>query len=1300
MSTDRLIHQLRSVRIGLALILTLFAAASSWATDYITDVMVLGGDKSTVSEMKLEYEQKGWIFIDDDLNDGAGGDYVHVLYKKSSGYSSNVITDIIIKTGEHPDSYIFNGRTYYRAPHDGSEYFKSYGGNLNSGTTVSSSTNMWLYYTKEEFPDKRAVSGIAFTVADDNKTKIMEGYTTLGRNGAVVGSDGSGALDLNEGAGSDSKYIYMHISTVQSVLAGALKYISDVVVFGGEKDDVNAQKERYASQGWVVIDQDLNDGAGSGTDYVYLAYKKSPLSEDGNGFITDFIIKTDDYPDTYEFNGRTYYRAPNFGSEHFEAHGGNLNSGTRSSSTNMRLYFTREKFSDNRVVDDIAFTTGEDNKTKNGYTTLGKDGAAVGSDGSGALDLNEGVGYTSDYIYMHYATTLKSLDVVDLAALTGDYVATDGKILTGTLGGNYKISIANGATVTLKNALIDGHKYPDSKWAGLTCEGDCKIVLAEGSVNFVTAFYKDYPGIFVPEGYTLTIEGSGRLDVYGTILSAGIGGGYNISCGNIVINGGTVNAMGGNGVGGGYTDGGTTTVGNITINGGTIVAMGAGNGAGIGGGYTYNSGTATVGNITINGGTVTATGGTDGAGIGGGHTIGGKTTVGDITINGGTVTATGGDYGAGIGGGYTESGTATVGDITINGGTVTATGGKYGAGIGGGYIYNNGRTTVGDITIQGCTVTATGGGNGAGIGSGYTNGGTITVGDITIQGCTVTATGGTGIGGDYTTNGGTTTVGNIIIQGSTVNATGGTDGAGIGGGYIYKGTTTVGDITIQGGTVIATGGKFGAGIGSGNNYDVARTTVGDITINGGLVTAKGFVGIGKGDYYLKEDRVKVEIGSIRLYHGFKEIAATITENPIYMYGETDVSGNPNEYFAIDGSVTRSLIAVQIDKKIVNGKIQVVETPSKGKFFVDEIVSLDATPDFGYKFESFHVKDASKNDITVDNGKFVVPSSDVTVSADFASKYPMLTFSENGRKVTVNGTYGGTEAFELDEDIRVESAVLDRNFAVTDESSDKRARSTITLPFDIAAEYVTGLSRVLAFKKVGPYTDRETGKEKTAMFVSYVWCAKGYGAENCPESDVVLEAYRPYIVELEDDLTKISLTGPVTLKKTAGVNTDSRSGDWVFRGMLRYKKWDETADKAQLTGCNGKSCIYGYAASGDKNILGQFVRIAAGAYIYPFRAYLGYEPEEQQPVQAVAPANASYVLRPDVHVRGEEIPENMDVVVDDGDGETTVIGQFNTRTGEFRMNGAATRRTFDAKGRNVGDKANKARGAYYGKKVLK
>ena len=689
---------------------------------------------------------------------------------------------------------------------------------------------------------------------------------------------------------------------------------------------------------------------------------------------------------------------------------------------------------------------------------------------------------------------------VVLDTLTNDYTATDGKILTGTLGGNYKISIANGATVTLKKAVINGANNKNYTWAGLTCEGDCKIVLAEGSVNSVWAFYRDYPGIYVPEGYTLTIEGGGKLDVYGGDDAAGIGCSENSSCGNIVINGGTITAMSrsyGAGIGGGVTEGGTATVGDIIINGGTVNATSLFNGAGIGSGRTFNSGTATVGNITI---------------------------------NGGTVNATGGQNGAGIGGGVTESGTTTVGDITIKGGTVAA---------------------------------------------------------------------------------------------------------------------------------------------------------------------QGFVGIGKGK--VQGSNAKAEIGPIRLYHGFKEIDATITENPIYMYGETDVSSNPSEYFGIDGSVTRSLYSIHYAENNLNGSVKGNNTTTTGKAYAGETVT--ATPDFGYSFKSLSVKDDEGNTVEVKDNSFVMPLGDVTVSADFASKYPMLTFSNNGKNVTVNGAYGGTETFELDEDISVESAVLNRNFAVADESSDKRARSTITLPFDIAAENVTGLSRVLAFKKVGPYIDRETGKEKTAMYVSYVWCAKGYGAENCPESDVVLEAYRPYIVEL--DLPKISLTGPVTLKKTAGVNTDSRSGDWVFRGMLRYKKWDATADKSQLTGCNGKSCIYGYAASGDKNILGQFVRIGEGAYIYPFRAYLGYEPEDQQPVQTLAPANASYVLRPDVHVRGEEIPENMDVVVDSGDGEhTTVIGQFNTRTGEFRMNGAATRRTFDAKGRNVGDKANKARGAYYGKKVLK
>jgi hypothetical protein len=65
---------------------------------------------------------------------------------------------------------------------------------------------------------------------------------------------------------------------------------------------------------------------------------------------------------------------------------------------------------------------------------------------------------------------------------------------------------------------------------------------------------------------------------------------------------------------------------------------------------------------------------------------------------------------------------------------------------------------------------------------------------------------------------------------------------------------------------------------------------------------------------------------------------------------------------------------------------------------------------------------------------------------------------------------------------------------------------------------------------------------------------------------------------------------------------------------------------------------------------------------------------------------------------------MSIVIDNGDGDdedaehTTVIGQFNTRTGEIKM--IYDRGKFDLKGRRVNSEKQNARGAYYGKKVLK
>ena len=266
------------------------------------------------------------------------------------------------------------------------------------------------------------------------------------------------------------------------------------------------------------------------------------------------------------------------------------------------------------------------------------------------------------------------LPTLDLSTVTAATTIQDGYRVTGTLGANVNISIAAGATVTLDGVTINGVNNSSYKWAGITCEGDATIILKDGTTNTVKGFYEDYPGILAAVGHTLIIKGgtagTGSLEASSNGYGAGIGGGNQIACGNIEIQGGKITATGG------FGD------------------------AGIGSGYK-----AGCGSITISDGTVTATGGLNAAGIGRGNNgSGGSATCGNITISGGTVTATGGQYGAGIGSGKFASSLDGAITITISGGTVSATGGQYGAGIGSGNQAGCGAIT---ITADVTSVTAT-----------------------------------------------------------------------------------------------------------------------------------------------------------------------------------------------------------------------------------------------------------------------------------------------------------------------------------------------------------------------------------------------------------------------------------------------------------------------------------------------------------------------------------------------------------------------------------------------------------------
>ena len=181
------------------------------------------------------------------------------------------------------------------------------------------------------------------------------------------------------------------------------------------------------------------------------------------------------------------------------------------------------------------------------------------------------------------------IDLSNLEITTQDYskYVGSGYAITGSLNQKAKLTIAAGATVTLRDATIDCSNTDSlGDWAGITCLGSATIVL-EGA-NFVRGYMAN-PGIYVPDGYTLTICGTGSLAASCSGSGAGIGGAADINsmdgppCGNITIAGGSITATGGV-----YSAGigsGNGACGAITIDGGTVVATGGAFAAGIGSGY-------------------------------------------------------------------------------------------------------------------------------------------------------------------------------------------------------------------------------------------------------------------------------------------------------------------------------------------------------------------------------------------------------------------------------------------------------------------------------------------------------------------------------------------------------------------------------------------------------------------------------------------------------------------------------------------------------------------------------------------
>ena len=382
----------RKINLILAVVLMCMTTLTASATEYITDVMLIGAyERADYNALVAKYTAEGWKQTNWDLNHGISwgdGDAILLLYKtaeSTDGFNHEYITDFYIQNrsaAKTTSTLNFMGREYNLVPisDDSDDHFKGQKGDLNSHTGASTEP-IHLYYTKETFVDNRVVTGITF---NDTKSGGVgcEGNTKTG-------------FDLNAGCSDlTSQEIYMHLSTATVPVKDC--YISEVKLVGaGTSDELDTYLNQYAVDGWKVINYDLNKGINWGDgEAIYLLYKTA-ISPDGlyHGYITDFYLENKLASQTITpitYNGREYNLVPYVGSNHFVGQLGDLNSGTGASTDPIHLFYTKDRFlADGRAVNGIYF-----NATQSG--AVGKEGGTTG------YSLNAGT--TGSNIYMHFTT--------------------------------------------------------------------------------------------------------------------------------------------------------------------------------------------------------------------------------------------------------------------------------------------------------------------------------------------------------------------------------------------------------------------------------------------------------------------------------------------------------------------------------------------------------------------------------------------------------------------------------------------------------------------------------------------------------------------------------------------------------------------------------------------------------------------------------------------------------------------------------------------------------------------------------
>ena len=227
------------------LILSILIAmvAQAKADNFVTDVMVIGGTQAETNDLKNQYQNQGWTVVNQNLNQGAGGDYIYLLYKTDTDANPDAtfISDFAWLGTYNEGLLNPSGITYYPVAYDGGSQFMASQGNLNCGTNGSS---IYLYYTKD-------------TNGGTDNPHIVKSITF---NNSPEGSIPY-YMDFNSGCGGNAPAIYMHPDITQGWIfwqGSATECM--ITAYDGPKAWVTSCTVPAILDGLYVIAADVFDG--------------------------------------------------------------------------------------------------------------------------------------------------------------------------------------------------------------------------------------------------------------------------------------------------------------------------------------------------------------------------------------------------------------------------------------------------------------------------------------------------------------------------------------------------------------------------------------------------------------------------------------------------------------------------------------------------------------------------------------------------------------------------------------------------------------------------------------------------------------------------------------------------------------------------------------------------------------------------------------------------------------------------------------------------------------------------------